>query len=336
MKPEPSKRPSPQPSIPLTPQEILRQARREARLRHLSPRTEKAYLHWIRRYLVFHRSTDLPRLRENAVNRFLKYLAADRNLAASTHNQALCAILFLYRHVAREELGELELVRARRKRKLPVVLTRREVRRIFQSMKASEQKLVCALLYGTGLRLLEGLRLRVKDLDFERSSVTVHDGKGKKDRITMLPQRLVEPLHRHLDGVRHAFRQAQREGYAGVELPHALARKYPRATFDWAWQYVFPATKPSIDPRSGARRRHHLHERSVQRAFKTAVQAAQIPKPATCHTLRHSFATHLLEGGYDIRTIQELLGHRSVKTTMIYTHVLNRGGSGVESPMDRL
>ncbi|MEM9558028.1 MAG: integron integrase [Acidobacteriota bacterium] len=216
------------------------------------------------------------------------------------------------------------------------MLTRHEVRKVFEIVPTGVPKIVCALLYGTGMRLLEGLRLRVKDLDFRSGSVIVRSGKGDKDRISMLPRRLEPALQRQLARVREAHLGALAKGYAGVELPHALARKYPNATYDLGWQYVFPAAKPSRDPRSGVRRRHHLHERTIQRAFKAAVREAALTKPATCHTLRHSFATHLLEGGYDIRTIQELLGHSSVKTTMIYTHVLNRGGSGVESPIDRL
>ena len=266
------------------------------------------------------------------INAFLKHLAVDRQVSASTQSQALCAILFLYRTVLGEEVGELDIVRARRKRKLPVVLTRDEVRRVFGEIQ--NHRLVYELLYGSGLRLLEALRLRVKDLDLKRRQLVVRDGKGKKDRVTMLSEKLVVPLEQHLRKVREAHQQALQAGYGTVALPHALARKYRSAEKDWGWQWVFPAPKRSRDPRTGAIRRHYLHERSVQREFKRAVRTAGLVKPATCHTLRHSFATHLLESGYDIRTIQELLGHKSVKTTMIYTHVLNRGGRGVRSPLD--
>lgn len=267
---------------------------------------------------------------------FLTYLANERKVSSSTQNQALCALVFFTSQVLRQELGDLDLVRPKRRRRLPVVLTQSEVRSIFRQLPQGEPRLVLALLYGTGMRLKEGLRVRVKDIDFQRKLVVVRSGKGDKDRITMLPEGLIPALRKQLARVEESHVRAVEEGYAGVELPHALAEKYPNADQELAWQYVFPAEKPSRCPRSGAFRRHHLHERTLQRAFKKALRQAGIPKHAGCHTLRHSFATHLLEKGYDIRTIQELLGHRSVKTTMIYTHVLNRGGKGVVSPLDDL
>ncbi|HSK80705.1 MAG TPA: integron integrase [Thermoanaerobaculia bacterium] len=254
----------------------------------------------------------------------------------SSETYAVVALLFLYRTVLEREVGELEgLVRARRRRKLPVVLTREEVRVVLAGLEELD-RLFLTLLYGTGMRLMEALRLRVKDVDFSTNQITVRDGKGAKDRTTMLPAAVKPALQEHLKEVKRLHEQDLREGYGEVYLPYALARKYPRAPREWGWQYVFPATALSVDPRSGARRRHHLDERVFQRAFREAVKKAGIVKPATCHTLRHSFATHLLQGGYDIRTVQELLGHRSVKTTMIYTHVLNRGGHGVLSPLDSL
>jgi integron integrase len=288
---------------------------------------------WIRRFILYHGKRHPSELRETEVNAYLTHLATDRRVSASTQNQALCALLFLYRHVLGVGLKELDLVRAPRRRKLPVVLSRAEVRAVLSHLDA-DAKLVLSLLYGTGMRLLEGLRLRVKDVDFERGRIVVRDGKGEKDRVTMLPASLVDPLREHLRLVRAAHEEAQRESHAGVELPYALERKYPGADREWCWQYVFPAARPSRDPRSGAWRRHHIHESTIQKAFRRALRAAKVSKHAGCHTLRHSFATHLLEGGYDIRTIQELLGHKDIRTTMIYVHALDRG-LGVESPLDR-
>ncbi len=257
-------------------------------------------------------------------------------MSASTQTQALCALLFLYRTVLDREVGELEgLVRARRRRKLPVVLTQEEVKSVLSHLQGDD-RLFLSLLYGTGMRLAEALRLRVKDVDFSYDQILVRDGKGAKDRVTMLPASLKSELAAHLKKVKRLHDADLQAGHGKVNLPYALDRKYPGAAGEWGWQYVFPAPTFSQDPRSGERRRHHLHERGVQRAFHAAVRAARIAKPATCHTLRHSFATHLLTSGYDIRTLQELLGHKSVQTTMIYTHVLNRGGRGVQSPIDRL
>lgn len=315
---------------------LLDRVREALRVRHMSKRTEETYLQWIRRYILFHGKRHPSEMGEGEINAFLTHLAVERRVSASTQTQALCALLFLYRTVLEREVGELEgLIRARRKRKLPVVLTREEVRIVLAGLEDLD-RLFLTLLYGTGMRLMEALRLRVKDVDFSSNQITVRDGKGAKDRTTMLPAAVKPALQEHLKEVKRLHEQDLREGCGEVYLPYALARKYPRAPREWGWQYVFPATAFSVDPRSGARRRHHLDERIFQRAFREAVKKAGIVKPATCHTLRHSFATHLLQGGYDIRTVQELLGHRSVKTTMIYTHVLNRGGHGVLSPLDSL
>jgi integron integrase len=267
---------------------------------------------------------------------FLTHLAVKERVSASTQTQALCGLLFLYRTVLEREVGELEgLVRARRTRKLPVVLTSEEVRRVL-SHTAGMERLFLSLLYGTGLRLMEGLRLRVKDVDFSYDQITVRDGKGAKDRVTMLPASLKAELLEHLKEVKRLHEEDRRAGNGRVYLPYALSRKYPNAAGEWGWQYVFPSPYLSRDPRSGEQRRHHWYERNPQKAFQEAVRKAGVTKAASCHTLRHSFATHLLMKGYDIRTVQELLGHKSLKTTMIYTHVLNRGGRGVQSPIDAL
>jgi len=315
---------------------LLEQVRDALRVRHMSFRTEKAYLHWIRRYILFHGKRHPVEMGEREVNAFLTDLAVQRRVSASTQSQALCALLFLYKTVLGRDLGELEgLIRAKRRRRLPVVLTQAEVRDVLSRL-TGEDRLFLSLLYGTGMRLMEGLRLRVKDVDFNLHQIIVRDGKGGKDRVTPLPETLVAALRKHLQAVQRLHDRDRAEGYGVVGLPDALARKYPRAGTEWAWQYVFPAAERSPDPRSGVIRRHHLHERQLQRAFRGAVQSAGITKHATVHTLRHSFATHLLTSGYDIRTVQEILGHASVKTTMIYTHVLNRGGQGVRSPLDVL
>jgi integron integrase len=271
------------------------------------------------------------------VTEFLSHLAIDGEVAATTQNQALSALLFLYRQVIGGDLASLEgvVARARRVERVPVVLTRSEVQAVLGQLRGVA-RLMAGLLYGSGLRLMECVRLRVKDLDFERRQIVVREGKGGKDRPTMLPISLVEPLQIHLARVRAVHEAERSQGHGAVFLPHALARKYPSAARQWIWQYVFPASRSSVDPRSGEVRRHHVDESVLQRAVKEAVRAAEITKPASCHTLRHSFATHLLESGYDIRTVQDLLGHKDVSTTMIYTHVLNRGGLTVRSQLDGL
>ncbi len=315
---------------------LLDQVRLTIRRRHYSRRTEKAYVGWIRRFILFHGKRHPAGMGEEEVSRYLSDLATRGRVSASTQNQALSAILFLYRHVLRQKLGWLEGVkRARGNPRVPVVLTRREVDAILIQLTEANH-LIAALLYGSGLRLLECLRLRVKDIDFGRGELTVRDGKGRKDRITLIPQAIRSRLAAHIEQVRAQHLRDLARGAGTVELPHALDRKYPRAAWAWGWQWVFPAARHYTIRQTGRRRRHHVHATVVQRAIKNAVAVAGITKPATCHTLRHSFATHLLEDGYDIRTIQELLGHSDVSTTMIYTHVLNRGGKGVKSPVDDL
>jgi integron integrase len=270
------------------------------------------------------------------VQAFLTHLAVNQNVAASTQQQALSALLFLYREVLRQELPWMDdITRAKKPKRLPVVLAQEEVRSLMAHLQG-DAWLMASLLYGAGLRLMECLRLRVKDVDFGYRQLIVRDGKGQQDRVTMLPQKVIEPLQGHLDKAQALHRQDVAEGFGEVHLPYALARKYPNAGTEWAWQYVFPARRRSVDPRSGKTRRHHIDSKALQRAVKKAMREANVSKAASCHTLRHSFATHLLEAGYDIRTVQELLGHKDVSTTMIYTHVLRQGGQGVRSPLDRL
>lgn len=317
-------------------QRLLDRVRERIRLKHYSYRTEQQYVGWIRRFILFHGKQHPRDLGAQQVESFLTHLAIERSVAAATQNQALAAILFLYRHVLTIDLPWLDnVVRSKRPQRLPIVLTREEVRSVLAHLEG-EISLVGSLLYGSGLRLLEALRLRVQDIDIARSQILVRDGKGAKDRVTMLPSSLVEPLRAHLARIRERHLVAVARGFGGVELPDALVRKYPSAHIDWIWQYVFPAKTPSIDRRSGARRRHHLAPRLVQWHMQNAVRRAHLGKPASCHTFRHCFATHLLESGADIRTVQELLGHADVKTTMIYTHVLHRGGLGSISPLDRI
>lgn len=314
---------------------LLDRLREQIRVRHYSIRTESAYVQWARAFIRFHGLRHSAEMGAVEVEQFLTHLAVERNVSASTQNQALAALLFLYKQVLDIQLPWLDdVVRAKRSERLPVVLSRDETRRLLQHFE-DELALVVGLLYGSGLRLMEATRLRVKDVDFERNEILVRDGKGMKDRVTLLPAALLPGLRLHLERVRAQHRADLMEGFGEVYLPFALARKYPNAPREWVWQYVFPASRLSVDPRSGIRRRHHLDEKGVQRAFKRAVQSTGIDKPATPHTLRHCFATHLLESGQDIRTVQELLGHTDVKTTMIYTHVLNRGGYAVLSPLDR-
>jgi integron integrase len=312
------------------------QLRRALRVRHYSRRTESQYVWWLRRFVRFHGLRNPAGMAEAEVSAFLTHLAADEHVAASTQNQALAALLFFFRHVLGRRLGLLdELVRAKRPARVPVVLTPEEVRAVLARL-TGERWLVGALLYGSGLRLMEALSLRVKDLDLVRREVRVRCGKGDRDRVTVLPQSLVAPIGSHLERVRTLHERDLAEGAGRVVLPGALERKYTKARCAWVWQWVFPARRPMVDQATGERRRHHVHPTAVQRDFAKAVGASGIAKRASCHTLRHSFATHLLEAGYDIRTVQELLGHRDVRTTMIYTHVLNRGALGVRSPADGL
>ncbi len=313
---------------------LLDQVRDLIRTKHYSIRTENQYLQWIRRFILFHGKRHPRDMGAPEVEAFLSHLAVSRDVAASTQNQALSALLFLYREVLGIDLPWLDNVtRAKRPQRLPVVLSRDEVRAVLDRM-SGVYGLMASLLYGTGMRLMECVRLRVKDVDFARGEILIRDGKGAKDRVTMLPESLVPALQSHLNQRRAIFEDDLRAGKAGVYLPNALAVKYPGAPIEWGWQYVFVSGSYSMDPRSGAERRHHLDEKLLQRAMKKAVRAADLAKPATPHTLRHSFATHLLERGQDIRTIQALLGHKDVATTMIYTHVLNKGGRGVVSPLD--
>lgn len=320
---------------PLVAADPLSRMRQALRMRRLSRRTEEAYLGWSERLLRF--SSGAPEtLTEADVARFLSHLAEKRRVSASTQNQALNAILFFFREALGRKLERIEgVVYAQRPERLPVVLSRDEVRAVLAQMRGAP-KLMASLLYGAGLRVLECCRLRVKDLDWSQNQLVVRAGKGDKDRYTMIPAASREPLQAHLAAVKRRHEEDLRSGTGSVELPGALAIKYPNAAKEWGWQWVFPASSHYQDAETGTRRRHHLHESVLQKAFKEARIRAGIAKPATCHTLRHSFATHLLEDGYDIRTVQELLGHKDVSTTMIYTHVLNRGGRGVLSPADRL
>lgn len=320
-------------SAPHTPK-LLDQLRAAIRVRHYSIRTEEAYVDWARRYILFHDKRHPKDMGPVELTAFLTHLATERGVAASTQNQAKSALLFLYREVLGQELPWLdEVVAAKVGKRLPVVLTQTEIRNLLDATSGT-MGLVMSLLYGTGMRLLEGVRLRVKDVEFTRREIIVREGKGNKDRVTVLPENLILPLRAHLEKVKALHERDLDAGFGAVYLPDALAVKYPNAAKTWGWQYVFPSPLRAVDPRSGVERRHHLHEGSVQRAVREAAKLANIHKPVTPHVLRHSFATHLLQAGYDIRTVQELLGHKDVATTMIYTHVMNRGGRGVTSPLD--
>jgi integron integrase len=315
---------------------LIQRYREELQARHYARRTVATYEQWLRRFLRFHQMRHPRQMGEAEINAFLSHLATEERVSASTQNQALAALLFLYRTVLGGDVGNLEgVIRARKRQRLPVVLTVGEVRAVLHHLDGAEA-LVAQLLYGAGLRLMEALRLRIKDVDLEQRCITVRCGKGDKDRRTVLPSSLVDPLKRHMNEVQHQHQNDLSAGWGAVELPHALERKYRNAAREWGWQWLFPQGRRWRDPRQNIEGRHHLDPSLVQRAVRAAVQAAGISKPATCHTFRHSFATHLLEQGADIRTIQELLGHSDVKTTMIYTHVLNRGPTGVRSPADLL
>jgi integron integrase len=316
---------------------LLDRVRETLRLRHYSSRTEEAYVAWIRRFIVFNGKRHPVEMGAVEVQSFLSALAIKGHVAASTQNQALSAILFLYRQVLKSDLPLLEgVVRARAPRRLPVVLTRQEVAAVLAFVEGTP-RLMASVLYGSGLRLTECVRLRVKDIDFEKREILVREGKGDKDRVTMLSAAMVPALLDHLRGERHRYEaDLSSTAFGGVTMPSALDRKYPNAAREWAWQYVFPASRLCVDPVTGLLRRHHVDESVLQKAVRAAVRRSLVAKAASCHTFRHSFATHLLENGYDIRTVQELLGHRDVSTTMVYTHVLNRGGLGVRSPLDGL
>lgn len=318
---------------------LIDQLEHALRARHYSRRTVQAYCRWVRRYVRFHGLRHPAEMAEPEINAFVTHLAVDAHVSPSTQSQALSALLFLYRHVLHQEVGALhDLVRARNQPRLPVVLSREEVRAVLRELDRDDRQvwLIASLLYGAGLRLTECLRLRVLDLDLARGEVTVRSGKGGKDRATTLPRALVPDLREQLRHAKLVHERDRADGWGAVELPAALERKYPRAPYDWRWQWVFPQQRRWTDLRSGRQGRHHVHPTIVQRAVKDAVRRAGVEKHATCHTFRHSFATHLLETGYDIRTIQELLGHKDVGTTMVYTHVLQRGGQGVRSPLDAL
>lgn len=315
---------------------LMDRVRAALRVAHYALSTERTYCHWIKRYILHHNKRHPLEMGAAEVGEFLSHLAAVENVSASTQNQAMHAVLYLYKHVLGVDLPWLDgVTRARESKRLPAVLTQRETQALLRHVHGTSGTII-KLLYGTGMRLLEGLRLRIKDMDLERREIIVREGKGNKDRVTMIPAALVDELRDHLQARRVMHDTDLAAGHADVELPHAIERKYPQAGQQWAWQYVFAAKTYSADPRTGVYRRHHVGEWVIQRAVKAAARKAGIPKLVHPHTLRHSFATHLLETGSDIRTVQELLGHSDVKTTMIYTHVLNRGGRGVLSPLDRI
>lgn len=321
---------------PMASTRLLDQLRERIRYRHYSIRTEQSYVYWVRAFVRFHGMRHPRDMGGREVSAFLSWLAAERGVAVSTHKQALSALLFLYREILEIDLPWMtDIVRPKQPARVPAVLSQAEVARLLAALEGDEAVLA-RLLYGTGMRLSEGLRLRIKDVDFDRREIAVRQGKGDKDRRVMLPDSLVVPLRDQIARARIVWERDRADALPGVELPHALARKYPRADVAWPWFWVWPSPNLAVDPRSRIRRRHHLFEQRLQRAMQAAWKLARLTKPVTVHTLRHSFATHLLEGGYDIRTVQELLGHSDVSTTMIYTHVLNRGGRGVLSPLDAM
>ena len=313
---------------------LLDQVRHVIRKKHYSIRTEQAYTNWIKKFILFNNKRHPKDMGEKEISQYISYLAVKRNVAASTQNQALNAVVFLYKQVLNRDLGDFgNMQRAKRPKNLPTVLTKDEANLVLTVMSGTHA-LMAKLLYGCGLRLMECLRLRVKDIEFDSNQIIVRDGKGQKDRVTMLPEQLKTQLIEHLKRVRVLHEKDLKCGFGEVYLPYALSRKYPNAAKEWYWQYVFPSKKISRDPRSGKYRRHHANETALQRAVRNAARSVGISKPVSPHTFRHSFATHLLEAGYDIRTVQDLLGHSDVSTTMIYTHVLNKGGMGVKSPLD--
>ena len=316
------------------PKKLLDQVREAIQLKHYSIHTEEAYVNWIKRFILFHHKRHPQEMGRAEIEAFLTHLAVHERVAASTQNQALNALLFLYREVLQQDLTfPIHAIRAKKPKRLPTVLTKEEVRQVLAQLSGTH-RLMVQLLYGSGLRLMECVRLRVKDVDFAQRQITVRDGKGMQDRVTMLPNSLVTPLQEHLQRVKRLHEEDLARGYGSVYLPFALERKYPNADREWMWQYVFPSGRLSRDPRSGAVRRHHVDESGLQKAVRVAARTAGINKRVSCHTFRHSFATHLLENGYDIRIVQELLGHKDVKTTMIYTDVMNRSGLVVRSPLD--
>lgn len=316
------------------PPKLLDQVRDTLRRRHYAIRTEEAYLNWIKRFILFHNKQHPKEMGSQEIEQFLTHLAVNQHVSPSTQNQALAALLFLYQQVLHQELEQpIDAVRAKKKQRLPVVMNKDEVKRVI-ALLSDPYQLMAQLLYGSGLRLMECVRLRVKDIDFDRCQVIVRSGKGNQDRDTILPDSLHLSLQRQLRYAKTLHQNDLEQGYGAVYLPYALERKYVNANREWGWQYVFPAPKLSKDPHSDLIRRHHIGEKGLQKAVRSAARRAEINKPISCHTFRHCFATHLLENGYDIRTIQELMGHKSVETTMIYTHVLKRGGLAVHSPLD--
>lgn len=315
---------------------LLERVRDVIRFHHYSIRTEEAYSSWIKRYIYFHKKRHPKDMGVKEIKEFLTYLAVHRKVSASTQNQAFNALLFLYKKVLEIDLPKIDdVTRAKKSQHLPVVFTRNEIKALLSQFDGTKW-LIYNLIYGCGFRIMECMRLRIKDIDFHYKQIIVRDAKGKKDRVTVLPEKLLQSLHLHLDKVKFLHQQDLEKGYGRVYLPFALERKYPNANKEWGWQYVFPSSNLSVDPRTNITRRHHLHEKILQKQMKQAIRTAGIIKPGSLHTLRHSFATHMLEDGYDIRTVQELLGHKDIKTTQIYTHVLNRGAGGVRSPLDLL
>ena len=318
-----------------TSRKLLDVYRDALRVKHYSPRTEDTYVAWVKNFILFHNKRHPREMGVDEIGQFLTHLAAEKDVSASTQNQAFSAILFLYRHTLHIELQEASLARFRpqRAKTVPTVLSKDEVKRLIASLTGTN-KLIAQVMYGGGLRVMETMRLRVKDIDFDNHQIVVRDGKGENDRFTILPESLIQPLRLHLEHVKFIHQKDLLDGFGAVFLPSALEQKYPQANREWFWQYVFPASDLSMDKRTGIHRRHHIHETVVQKAIREAARRAKIDKHVTPHTLRHSFATHLLQSGYDIRTIQELLGHKDVKTTMMYTHVLKLGGLAVKSPLD--